>query len=97
MTFIIADSETNEKVKDMKFTIVAKYGEKMEEKSCTSDNKGRCNFKLNVISLRTGSVKIGFAGTSGNRAAYDGSNNINHKGCKVFSEDCLTFDIMAPA
>jgi len=97
LTFIIADSETNKKVKDMKFTIVAKYGEKMEEKSCTSNNKGRCKFKLDVISLCTGSVKIGFAGASGNGAAYDGSNNINHNGCKVFSEDCLTFDIMAPA
>lgn len=32
LTFTIDNSETNEKLKDMKFTIVVKYGTKLEER-----------------------------------------------------------------
>jgi len=96
LTFKIADSETNQKVKDAKFTILMSYGKKIRQKSCTSKKNGKCKFKLNKIAFSTASVKIGFLGASGDGVVYDGSNNKNLKGCKVFSEDCLTFDILAP-
>jgi len=94
LTFKIADSETNQKVKDVKFTILMSYGNKIRQKNCTSKSNGNCKFKLNKVRAR--SVKIGFLGASGNGVVYDGSNNKNRKGCKVFSDDCLTFDILAP-
>jgi len=96
LTFKIADSETNQKVKDVKFTILMSYGKKNRQKTCTSKSNGNCKFKLNKVSSSTASVKIGFLGASGDGVVYDGSNNKNHKGCKVFSDDCLTFDILAP-
>jgi len=97
LRFRIIDLLTNEKVNDVEFTVVMSYGNKRKEKSCTSNNEGWCQFKLNKIPLSTTSVKIGFVRASGDGVVYDGSNNSNHDGCKVFSENCLIFDILAPA
>jgi len=97
LRFRIIDLLTNEKVNDVEFTVVMSYGNKRKEKSCTSKNKGWCQFKLNKIPLSKTSVKIGFVRASGDGVVYDGSNNSNHDGCKVFSKNCLTFDILAPA
>jgi len=96
LTFKIVDSETNKKVKDVKFTILMSYGKRMRQKTCTSKPKGNCKFNLNKVSSNTASVKIGFVRASGDGVVYDGSNNKNRKGCKLFSDDCPTFDILAP-
>jgi len=94
LRFRIIDSVTNEKVKDVEFTIAMSYGKKRKKKSCTSNNKGNCKFKLNKIPLSTTSVEIGFVSASGDGVVYDGSNNRKYDGCKVFSEDCLTFGVL---
>jgi len=96
LEFKIRDSETNEKVKGVKFTIGMSYGNKSKTKSCTSKKTGKCAFKLGKVPKSKASVQIAFLGASSDGVVYDGSNNVNREGCKVFSEDCLTFDILSP-